>query len=201
MAPRVTGSRPPGGFRRRTTLRVWCPTCDFCGARLLACDYGLRNNPDPSGPMDPLGTPFEPDAYKRGAAERWSAGPLQDLVTSPGEAGLRTSTEPGGIHLSNRFWQKPRRITAGLVAVAVASLAAAAFTAGPAGALITTYLPNGDGDIMNRYWGMDRYETSVQIALQAAPTCGSAVVTTGANFPDALAGSSLADEFGPIVLV
>lgn|GEM_PF-4080571 len=113
--------------------------------------------------------------------------------------------------MSNRFWQKPRRITAGIVAGAIASMAALA--ASPAGAIVSTnYVPNNDGDGIVRLFGLDRYETSVEVAnqyLEAAiylrlrirPLDG-VIVASGDNFPDALTASALAGkEERPIILV
>jgi putative cell wall-binding protein len=54
---------------------------------------------------------------------------------------------------------------------------------------------------MTRYWGLDRYGTSVQIALSTTTTCSSAVVTTGEAFPDALASAGIATASTAIVLV
>jgi hypothetical protein len=127
-------------------------------------------------------------------------------------------------NLSNRFWQKPRRVTAGLVAGAVVSLAA--FAASPAGATIsTTYPQNGDGDRLVRIFGQDRYETSISVASVSgtpfgppmtsfdganASTCGIPgpwVFASGENYPDALAAGALAQAvqgplgFGKVILV
>lgn len=105
--------------------------------------------------------------------------------------------------MSNRFWQKPRRVTAGLVAGALASLAA--FAASPAGAIVSTnYPPNADADRIIRLYGLDRYETSVQIAqvYNLVSPSTQILVASGEKFPDALTAAALAGKLKtPTVLV
>ncbi len=52
-----------------------------------------------------------------------------------------------------------------------------------------------------RLWGMDRYETSYAISRGTFASATTAVVASGADFPDALAASGLAGVFeGPVLL-
>jgi putative cell wall-binding protein len=98
-----------------------------------------------------------------------------------------------------RFWHRPLQSCAATVIAAVAFTVVLAPS--PAGALITPYPVNGDGDTMTRYWDLDRYGTSVQIALSTTTACSTAVVTTGEAFPDALASAGIATASTPIMLV
>ncbi|BCB05783.1 cell wall-binding repeat-containing protein [Bacillus sp. KH172YL63] len=52
-----------------------------------------------------------------------------------------------------------------------------------------------------RYSGSDRYETSAEIAKHLTPKTNHAVVATGGNFADALAGSVLAAKAGAEILL
>ncbi|MHA7139626.1 cell wall-binding repeat-containing protein [Rossellomorea arthrocnemi] len=52
-----------------------------------------------------------------------------------------------------------------------------------------------------RYSGLDRYETSAEIAKHLTPQTNKAIVATGANFADALAGSILAAKEGAEILL
>ncbi|WP_231480030.1 cell wall-binding repeat-containing protein [Rossellomorea vietnamensis] len=56
-------------------------------------------------------------------------------------------------------------------------------------------------DEATRYSGLDRYETSAEIAKHLTPQANSAIVATGANFADALAGSVLAAKEGAEILL
>lgn len=56
--------------------------------------------------------------------------------------------------------------------------------------------------VIKRLGGADRYETSVLIAREFAPVPSHLYITSGLNFPDALAGSVLAAKNnGPVLLV
>ncbi|MCA1061410.1 cell wall-binding repeat-containing protein [Rossellomorea aquimaris] len=52
-----------------------------------------------------------------------------------------------------------------------------------------------------RYSGVDRYATSAEIAKHLTPQTNNAIVATGANFADALAGSVLAAKEGAEILL
>jgi cytochrome c len=55
---------------------------------------------------------------------------------------------------------------------------------------------------VTRIFGQNRYETAVAISQRIDPPLGSAVViTTGENFPDALAAGALAAKVGGVVLL
>ncbi|MGC7873064.1 cell wall-binding repeat-containing protein [Desulfosporosinus sp. SYSU MS00001] len=61
---------------------------------------------------------------------------------------------------------------------------------------------NDQNKTLNRYWGMDQYETSVAVARGLRANVNTIIIATGENFPDALAGSALAARTGsPIILV
>jgi Alpha-tubulin suppressor and related RCC1 domain-containing proteins len=75
-----------------------------------------------------------------------------------------------------------------------------------ANAITTTVSTHWDSNDKNksveRYWGMDQYETSVAVARGLRTNVNALVIATGENFPDALAGSALAARTGsPIILV
>lgn len=56
--------------------------------------------------------------------------------------------------------------------------------------------------IIQRFGGIDRYATAILIANQFAPSPVNIYISSGLNFPDALAGSVLAAKsFAPIILV
>lgn len=58
------------------------------------------------------------------------------------------------------------------------------------------------GTKIQRFGGADRYDTAIQIANEFAPGPVNIYVSSGLNFPDALAGSVLAAKNGgPIILV
>ncbi|HEY3318439.1 MAG TPA: cell wall-binding repeat-containing protein [Coriobacteriia bacterium] len=64
-------------------------------------------------------------------------------------------------------------------------------------------LPNVLKRTVDRIGGDTRYDTAISISRAAYPgTAQAVVITTGLNFPDALAGAALADvEGGPMLLV
>lgn len=84
-----------------------------------------------------------------------------------------------------------------LTALVVSALAAAMFVVAPPAQATADFE-------FDRIFGNDRYATAAQIALDAFPNgAEAAVIATGENFPDALAGSFLAgrDTGFPILLV
>ncbi|MGM0854995.1 MAG: cell wall-binding repeat-containing protein [Bacillota bacterium] len=66
-------------------------------------------------------------------------------------------------------------------------------------AISTEIFESFDG--ATRYSGLDRYETSAEIAKHLTPQTNYAIVATGANFADALAGSVLAAKKGAEILL
>jgi len=65
-----------------------------------------------------------------------------------------------------------------------------------------SFSPGTGKTIANRLAGKDRYSTAVEISKATfAPRVGTAYIATGANFPDALAGSAASGGMGPILLV
>jgi putative cell wall-binding protein len=72
--------------------------------------------------------------------------------------------------------------------------------------LITTYL-DGDSSRLTRLGGVDRYDTSADIADpmrsgKYAPGVGGVILASGANFPDGLSGAPVAGRKGwPLLLV
>lgn len=96
-----------------------------------------------------------------------------------------------------RTRRRPRR----LASAAAALLVMTSFAAPAALADETTDPGTDDSAAVTRFAGENRYDTSKDFAARGIGAAQSAIVTTGENFPDALAGAYLAgNAVGPVVL-
>ncbi len=123
------------------------------------------------------GTNF-PDALSGAALGAVQGAPV--LLTDPGQLPAVTATELARL--------APRRL---VVLGSTASVGAGPYAA--ASALVPT---------ITRVAGSDRYATNVMANTNAElPFGGPLLITTGGNFPDALAGSALAGKLGGTLLL